>query len=129
MAAYLVALDCFDDACSYASQALEAAQDVRSPVLTAFVLQHVAAIATLHNGSVEPRPAKQEQAAMLLGFVEARLTSLGAWRDYTERQEYERVLVALRTALEERLDELMALGTQWTEEAAVALASQHVSLR
>ena len=50
MAAYLVALDCFDDACSYASQALEAAQDVRSPVLTAFVLQHVAAIATLYNG-------------------------------------------------------------------------------
>jgi len=126
MAAYLVALDCFDDACSYASQALEAAQDVRSPVLTAFVLQHVAAIATLYSGSVEPRPAKLEQAAMLLGFVEARLTSLGAWRDYTERQEYERVLVALRTALEERLDELMVLGAQWSEEAAVALASQHV---
>ncbi len=129
MAAYLVALDCFDDACAFASQALEAAQDVRSPVLTAFVLQHVAAIATLYKGSVEPQPAKREQAAMLLGFVEARLTSLGAWRDYTERQEYERVLVALRTALQERLDELMALGAQWTEEAAVALAFQRVSVR
>ena len=106
---------------------LEAAQDVRSPVLTAFVLQHVAAIATLHKDSGEPRSAKQrEQAAMLLGFVEARLKSLGACRDYTERQEHDRVVAALRGALGKRLDELMALGAQWTEEAAVALASQHV---
>jgi predicted ATPase/DNA-binding XRE family transcriptional regulator len=126
MAAYLIALDCFDDARSYASQALEAAQDVRSPVLTAFVLQHVAAIATLHQGSVEPRPAHGEQAAMLLGFVEMRLKSLGACRDYTERQEHDRVVSVLREALGKRHDELMALGAQWTEEAAVALASQHV---
>ncbi len=127
MAAYLVALDCFDDARSHASQALEAAQDVRSPVLTAFVLQHVAAIATLHQDSGEPRSAKhREQAAMLLGFVEMRLKSLGACRDYTERQEHDRVVSALREALGERLDELIALGAQWTEEAAIALASQHV---
>ncbi len=126
MAAYLVALDCFDDARSYASQALEAAQDVRSPVLTAFVLQHVAAIAALQKDSDEFRPPKQrEQAAMLLGFVEERLRSLGARRDYTERQEYERVLAALRTALGEHLDESMALGAQWTEEDAVALALRH----
>jgi predicted ATPase len=123
MAAYLVALDCFDDARSYAAQALEAAQDVRSPVLTAFVLQHVAAIAALQKGSDEsPAPKQQERAAMLLGFVEERLRSLGARRDYTEQQEHERVLAALRTALGGHVDESVALGAQLTEEAAVALA-------
>jgi predicted ATPase/DNA-binding XRE family transcriptional regulator len=124
MAAYLVALDCFDDAPEYASQALEAARDVSAPVLTAFVLQHVAAVAALQDDSSEPGPAKKlEEAAMLLGFVEARLSALGVRRDYTERQEYERVVAALRSALGERLDKLIALGAQWTEEAAVALAA------
>jgi predicted ATPase len=125
MTAYLIALDCFDDARSYASQALEAVQDVRSPVLMAFVLQHVAAIAALQSGSSEPREEKRrEYAATLLGFVEARLQSFGACRDYTERQEYDRVGAALRKAQGERIDELMALGSQWSEEAAVALASR-----
>jgi predicted ATPase/DNA-binding XRE family transcriptional regulator len=124
MAAYLIALDCFDDARAYASQALDAAHDVRSPVLTAFVLQHVAAIAALQGGSPDARVLKQrERAATLLGFVEARLRAFGARRDYTEQQEFVRVVAALREALGDRIDELMALGEQWTEEAAVALAS------
>jgi len=113
MAAYLVALDCFDDARAYASKALDAAQEVRTPVLTAFALQHLAAIAALAGG-------KPEEAAMLLGFVEARLKALGACRDYTERQELERCMTALREALGGRLDELMELGMQWSEEGAVA---------
>jgi predicted ATPase/DNA-binding XRE family transcriptional regulator len=125
MAAYLVALDCFDDARAYASQALEAARDVRAPVLTAFVLQHVAAIAALRRGSDELRAAKNpEKPAMLLGFVEARLKSLGARRDYTERQEFERVLAVLRSALGERLDELMTLGAEWGEEAVASMWSR-----
>ena len=123
MAAYLVALDCFDDARAYASHALEAARDVHAPVLTAFVLQHVAAIAALRRASDESQSAKKlERGAMLLGFVEARLRSLGARRDYTERQECERAVAALRSALGGRLDDLMALGAQWSEEGAAALA-------
>jgi predicted ATPase len=123
MAAYLVALDCFDDARACAVQALDAARDVRAPVLTAFVLQHVAAIAALGGGSGESRPPKNlERAAMLLGFVDARLRSLGARRDYTERQECERAVAALRSALGERLDELTALGEQWNEERAAGVA-------
>ncbi|HEX3368522.1 MAG TPA: helix-turn-helix domain-containing protein [Candidatus Cybelea sp.] len=123
MTAYLVALDCFDDARVYAAQALEAAREIRSPVLTAFVLQHVAAIAALQSGSEEAfQEKKLERAAMLLGFVEERLKSLGARRDYTERQECERITAALRNAFGERLDDLMALGEHWSEEgAAVAL--------
>jgi hypothetical protein len=125
MTAYLIALDCFDDARSYASQALAAVQDVRSPVLMAFVIQHVAAIAALQRGSNESRSAKHwEHAATLLGFVEARLRSFGACRDYTERQEYDRVVAALRNTQGERIDELMALGAEWSEEAVIVLASR-----
>jgi len=62
---------------------------------------------------------------MLLGFVEGQLQSLGARRDYTERQEHERVVAMFRSAFGERLDELMALGAQWNEErAATALNSE-----
>lgn len=114
MTAYLIALDCFDDARAYASLALEAVRDVDAPVLAAFVLQHIAAIGAL-DGTGKP-----EQAAMVLGYVEARLQALGAHRDYTERQERERIVVALRNALGERLDGLMELGAKWDEEAAVS---------
>ncbi|MBV8371900.1 MAG: tetratricopeptide repeat protein, partial [Candidatus Eremiobacteraeota bacterium] len=117
--AYLIALDCFDDARTYAAQALEAARDVHAPVLTAFVLQHVAAITALQSPSHEPRPpTKLDQAAMLLGFVDARLRSLGARRDFTERQERDRVVAALQSALGDRLDQMMALGAQWSEDGA-----------
>ncbi len=123
MAAYLVALDCFDDARAYALQALEVARDIRAPVLSAFVLQHFAAIAALQDTSRnQALGRKTERAPMLLGFVEARLRSLGARRDYTERQEHERVVAVLRGALGERLDKLMALGAQWSEAAAVTAA-------
>jgi hypothetical protein len=123
MTAYLVALDCFGDARTYAARALEAARDVHSPVLTAFVLQHVAAIAALQHDTAEATPAKaSEEAAMLLGFVEARLRSFGVCRDYTERQEHERLIASLRGALGERLEDLMALGAQWSEEVAATVA-------
>jgi predicted ATPase/transcriptional regulator with XRE-family HTH domain len=123
MAAYLVALDCFDDARAYALHALGAARDVATPVLSAFVLQHFAAIAVLEGTSDDPAfSRKLEQAAMLLGFVEARLKALGARRDYTERQEHERVVAALKEIFGGRLDELMALGAQWNEEAAATAA-------
>jgi hypothetical protein len=119
MAAYLVALDCFDDARAYASEALDAAREVDTPVLTAFILQHLAAITTLQSDAHELDSTKKlERAAMLFGFIEARLSSLGARRDHTEQQECERVVAALRSAFGERLDELIALGAQWSEEGA-----------
>ncbi|HEV3090009.1 MAG TPA: tetratricopeptide repeat protein [Candidatus Cybelea sp.] len=119
MAAYLVAMDCFDDARAYASQALEAGRDVAAPVLVAFVLQHIAAIGAL-------RGPNWDQAAMLLGFVDARLQSLGAHRDYTERQERDRALAALQGRLRDRLDDLMQLGARWDEEAAVSVSTHTV---
>jgi predicted ATPase len=123
MAAYLVALNCFDDARVYAEQALRALREVKQTVLTAYALQHLAAVAALQTYT-DPKRAKEmhERAAMLLGFVESRVTSLEAQREYTERQEYDRIVACLREALGNRFDDLMALGSEWTEDGAFAVA-------
>ena len=122
MAAYLVALDCFDDARAHATRALAVARDVRATVLTAYVLQHLAAVGALQRGDERKGEPSRERAAMLLGFVDARLSRLEAGREYTERQEYERVLGALGDAMGERLPKVMVLGADWTEEGAAAVA-------
>ncbi|HEX3672082.1 MAG TPA: hypothetical protein VHT92_10320, partial [Candidatus Cybelea sp.] len=125
MTAYLVALDCFDDARAYVTQALEAARDVRATVLAAYALQHVAAIAALERTTEDlPAATRREKAAMLLGFVDSRLAALGALRDYTERQEYDRVAAALRNDLGERFDEIVKLGAHWDEDAAFSIARE-----
>jgi predicted ATPase/transcriptional regulator with XRE-family HTH domain len=123
MAAYLTALDCFEDARAYGREALVAVRDVKQTVLTAYVLQHLAAV-----GALQPNPDHRhvktvhKRAAMLIGFVDAWLEKLEARREYTERQEYERVIGALRTAMGDSLDGTMAHGADWTEAAAVAAA-------
>lgn len=123
MTAYLVALDCFDDARAYGVKALFAVRDVKATVLLAYALQHLAAIAVLQPYSSARRAREaRERAAMLLGFVDARLAALEAPREHTERQEYVRVLASLRDQFKDRLDEMMAFGVRWTEEGAVAVA-------
>jgi len=118
MAAYLTSLNRFDEARRQAMRALSAARDVKATVLTAYILQHLAAIAVLEG----PTSGSIDQAAMLLGFVEARLARLEARRDYTEQQEYERISTYLQAALGTRAAELLALGAEWTEDDAVAVA-------
>lgn len=125
MAAYSIALNRFEDARIQALEALAAARDVQSTVLTAYVLQHVAAAAALRSPDRHTDGSRRERAAMLLGFVNARLQALQAGREYTERQEYERMTEALRGALgEEKLAELLDLGAGWTEEGAAAVAGE-----
>jgi predicted ATPase/transcriptional regulator with XRE-family HTH domain len=118
MAAYLISLNRFDEARRQAMRALSAARDVKATVLTAYILQHMAAIGMLEesaNGSLE-------RATMLLGFVDARLAGLEARREFTEQQEYDRMTTSLQAALAKRAGELMALGAKWTEDDAVAVA-------
>jgi predicted ATPase/transcriptional regulator with XRE-family HTH domain len=120
MAAYLVSLDRYDEAWDYASQALDAARDVKATVLTAYIVQHVAAIEALRRDADE---RGRERAAMLAGFVDARLKSLDARREFTEQQEYERMLSALRGNFgNDKLHGLMTLGAEWAENRAVAVA-------
>ncbi|MFY9666149.1 MAG: helix-turn-helix domain-containing protein [Candidatus Cybelea sp.] len=122
MAAYFIALDCFDDARASATQALTAVRDVKQTVLTAYVLQHLAAIGVLQAQSEQLSAAAAPKRAMLLGFVDAWLTKLEARREYTERQEYERVIAALRATMGDHLESTMAHGAEWTEAVAVAVA-------
>jgi predicted ATPase/DNA-binding XRE family transcriptional regulator len=123
MAAYFNALDCFDDARMYARQALSAMREVKQTVLKACALQHLAAVAALQEypdkGSAQEGC---ERAAMLLGFIDARLASLEVQREYTEQQEYDRVMSLLRASIGTRLPEVMAVGAEWTEDGAVAVA-------
>jgi hypothetical protein len=122
MAAYLVALDCFEDARVHASRALAAARDVKATVLTACILQHFVAVGILDRSTDARRAAARERAAMLLGFVDARFAALGARREYTEQQEYDRITRALQDSFEKRLADLIALGAEWNEDGAVAVA-------
>ncbi len=123
MAAYLIALDCFDDARRHASEALLTARECKATVLTAYILQHLAAVGTLTSYASKRRAEEGlERSAMLLGFVDARIAALEARREFTERQEYDRMSAALRGTLGPRLDNVMALGAEWTEDGAVAVA-------
>lgn len=122
MAAYFIALDCFDDARACATQALLAVRDVKQTVLTAYMLQHLAAVGVLQAQSEHRSVDTPPKLAMLLGFVDAWLTKLEARREYTERQEYDRVIAALRTAMGDQLESTMAHGAEWTEAVAVAVA-------
>ncbi|MBV8067769.1 MAG: helix-turn-helix domain-containing protein [Candidatus Eremiobacteraeota bacterium] len=123
MAAYLIALNCFDDARAYGREALLAVRDVKQTVLTAYVLQHLAAATVLRSDPPHPVvDAVAKRAAMLLGFVDARLAKLEAQREYTERQEYERVIATLRATIGDRLESTMAHGSEWSEAVAVTVA-------
>jgi predicted ATPase/DNA-binding XRE family transcriptional regulator len=123
MAAYLLAMDCFDDARAHATEALSAAKDVKATVLTAYVLQHFAAIGALqHYPEAHEEKLNRERAAMLLGYVDARLTALQARREYTEQQEYDRIELCLRGGLRQKLDSVMELGGDWAEDEAVKIA-------
>jgi hypothetical protein len=96
---------------------------VKLTVLSACMLQHLAAVAALQKYPDKNSAAQgRERAAMLLGFVDARLASLEVQREYTEQQEYDRVMSALSVSIGSRLKEVMALGAEWTEEGAVAVA-------
>ena len=124
MAAYLVAMNRYDDALERASEALRAARDVKATVLTAYALQHVAAVGALRQHDDERRArSARERAAMLLGFVNARLESLEARREHTERQEYDRMRIALDAVLDGgKLRDLAALGAAWNEDEAASVA-------
>ena len=58
-----------------------------------------------------------------MGYVDAHLGALGALREYTEQQERNRMLSALRALLgEEHVAKLMLDGSTWSEDRAVAEA-------
>jgi tetratricopeptide (TPR) repeat protein len=114
-AAYLIALDRYDEARTHAREALELAVQEKNALWAAFALQHVAAVAALEGNGA--------RAARLVGFVEARMAELKHRREHTERQEHDRIMTLLRKELAgDELERLMAEGRARSEERAVAEA-------
>jgi hypothetical protein len=48
------------------------------------------------------------------------LAVLEAGREHTDQQEYDRVVEAICNELGEKVDAILALGAEWTEDGAVA---------
>jgi predicted ATPase/class 3 adenylate cyclase len=118
MAAYLIALERYDEARSYAREALSAARRTYHEVPALWALQHLAAVAAFQQG------ADRTRAARLLGYVDKRLSANEIRRQYTEEREYNAMLAALRGALGEgEIVRMMAEGSVWPEEHAVEEAA------
>jgi tetratricopeptide (TPR) repeat protein len=124
LAGYLVASGRFDEARDTARDAILAARDAQFFVSLTWTLQHLAAIAALRSGADVPVIEDRRRAARILGYVEARLSAVEAVRQYTERQEYDVMLPALREALaEDELTKLLIEGATWSVDQAVAEAT------
>ena len=125
MTAYLVALGRHDEAVSCVRELLELARDHRLDVLTAYALQHLAAIAALRGAD------ERISAVRILGFVDARLKAMGAARLQNHEQfEYDRALATLIEAIgADEVERLMTAGATIGEELAIdeALSLSHAS--
>jgi hypothetical protein len=117
LSAYLTALGRCDESRNYARQALALARDVQFGVSVAISLQHVAATALF---CATPDAAR---AARLLGYANAQVVALEAMREYTEQQEYDKMLATLRDTFgDDELAKLLTEGAAWSEDQAVAEA-------
>ncbi len=116
LAAYLVALDSWDDARESAQEALQLALDREIPAATVWALHHLVAIAALRAGD---DAQDRRRAARLAGFVDGRIAELNLPRDFTEQAERERTSEALRDALGNEAAALEEEGRGWSESRAV----------
>ncbi len=120
--AYLIALDRFDEALPHAREMLRWYADLPHHVRFLSALQHLLAAATLRlPQSVDA--AAYRDVARVLGFLDAELAALGSAREYTELQEYDRLLDRLRAALDsEDIARSMAGGGALSTATAIDLA-------
>jgi transcriptional regulator with XRE-family HTH domain len=121
--AYLIALDRYDEAIAHGRDVLRRVRMDQHSVAVAWTIQHLAA-ATVLQAASEPAPMEGLlNAAHALGFVDARSNALGAPREYTEQQEYDRVLPRLREVLgAEKLEREMSAGATLAEDQATEVA-------
>ena len=119
LSAYLLSLNRYEEARSNAREAVRYARAVGRTRTLGWALQHLAAIAVLSDTRTGENNAALARAAKLIGFVDA--SQAANPRDYTEQQELEKVLLALRDVfLEHELENLMTAGKGWSEDQAVA---------
>jgi predicted ATPase/class 3 adenylate cyclase len=100
MAAYLIALERWDEAWKTARECSVIARRFGADVVFARSLQRLAAIAALRDDIDAAKASDcRTRAAKLIGFVDAQFEALAATRQFVERIENERVVTALQTAL------------------------------
>jgi len=122
-AAYLVTLHRYEEARNAARESLTNALNTQNSAGAAFSMQHLAAIAALRANGDAPVVEDCRRAARILGYVDARLSELESSREYTEQQEYDAMLHALRAVLgENELSSLTAEGSTWSEDHTAAEA-------
>jgi predicted ATPase len=126
MAAYLIALDRFDEARTAAVESLGTSRELGARLFVAVTLQHLAAVMALAPvADAAAARSRQQRAQCLLGFIDERFAEFGSVREYTERQEYDRVNAVLRASLgDDECAKLAARGRGWSEDRAVAEATE-----
>jgi predicted ATPase/class 3 adenylate cyclase len=119
LAAYLVSLDRWDDAAAHAREALALARERVIATAAMWALQHLAAVAALRSiPDATAEALERRRAARLIGFVDAHLDELEMHRDFTDREEYARIIANLHDALGAEAATFMEEGRSWTETRA-----------
>ena len=115
LAAYSIAAGDFETGRVAAREGLKWATQSQHSLGIAIVLQHFALIGALLNDG--------ENAARLIGYVNARLRALAYEREYTERWCLDKLMAALQDRLSGAdIERLAAEGAVWTEDRAVQYA-------
>jgi tetratricopeptide (TPR) repeat protein len=121
-AAYAIACEQWEDALTASREALGAAQETDRQIWSAWALQHIAAAAVLPVGGTAD-PVRVRDAALVIGYVDARIATLGCPREYTEQQEYDRVRTALERVLGQHdVERFVTAGAAMSQDAAAAVA-------
>ncbi len=117
IAAYLVRLGRFAEARAAAYEVIDLGTEAQLEFLVLCALQHLAAILALDpSGSA----ADAARAARVLGFVEARAPKISFVRGFTELQEYDALVAALRASLGgDALQARVVEGAGWDEARAL----------
>jgi predicted ATPase/class 3 adenylate cyclase len=120
LSAYLVKIGEWELAASHAREALGLARERDFVVAVTYALQHLAAVGALRPPEPGGEPLEsRRRAARLLGFVDARFDRLEIRREFTEQQEYDRVIAALDRELgSTKSAELLSQGGALTEASA-----------
>ncbi|HEY2474844.1 MAG TPA: helix-turn-helix domain-containing protein [Candidatus Cybelea sp.] len=121
MAMHLIALRRFDEARASANEALELAHGLGIVVMTALSLGQLAVVAQLRPRAKGRSTSDNcAAAAQILGFVDARLTTLGIPKKYG-LAEYDDALKVLGDDIgAEALAKLLTAGASMTEDEAIA---------
>jgi predicted ATPase/class 3 adenylate cyclase len=123
LAAYLIAANRFEAGLEYARESLTAAQAAGREFDALLSLQHVAAAMLFSAMGAARERDWSSLAGQLIGYVDGRLTATGSAREYTDRREYERLLIGLRQTLDPaKLEMLFSDGASWDDRAAIAAA-------